>query len=513
MEIKFKNFIESLNKYSERIAIEECKSNAKYTYKELIEDVTRLSVSLLKKNLGQTKIGILAKNSYNWVKAFFAITCVGGVVIPIDINASINEIINICAHGQIIYLFYSELTTDEMKEIKSKSAIKLLNLDFKDDEVGNAQFYNEQDADPDDVAVILYTSGTTSSPKAVALSSRNILSVVYATKEKREPRHWTLLSILPYSHVYALTCELLFSLENGDTLIINDNLASVFANMYKYSPNLMFVVPEFIEKTYKLIISYVKRSKKMLKFYFVKIVSKLLMAIKIDIRRFLFRDILNKLGNVEMLISGGAYLMPKYIDFFNCIGIKLFNGYGMTECSPLISIQNTHEKPNINSVGTAISCCNIKIKKENSSNIGEICVKGDNVMLGYYIQDGMFDKSDVFDENWIKTGDIGWVDKKGFLYLKGRKKNVIILNNGYNVYPEEIESFFRQSNLIDTITVKLDNNVICATITPSPFFYDHYDHEECKKKINEEVQKLNRKISAHMRIMRTEIICEEKNNL
>ncbi|MDR0696036.1 MAG: AMP-binding protein [Christensenellaceae bacterium] len=516
MEIKFKDFLKSLNKYSEGIAVKELNDKSKvssHTYGDLINDVERLCNVLSDSELWQKKIAIIARNSYNWIKTFFAITCLGAVVIPIDINISIHEIINICNQGEINYIFHSDLETDYIKEISEKTSTEIIKfISVKDDEK-NAQLNNFKEIGSDDVSVILYTSGTTSEPKAVGLSSRNILSVVYSAKEKRLSNNWTVLSILPYSHIYALTCDLLFSLENGDTIILNDELTNVFTNMYRFSPNLMYVVPEFIEKAYKLIMTYIKQCGALMWFNFTKALSKILLLFKIDIRRFLFRKIIRKLGNIEVFISGGAYLMPKYIHFFNEIGIKILNGYGMTECAPLITIQNIRDKVNINSVGTPISCCEIMIKKEGKSDTGEIYVKGDNVMLGNYIGDNKLKIIDVFENNWIKTGDIGRIDKDGSLYLKGRKKNVIVLKNGYNVYPEELEGFFRQSNIIDNITIKLDNNEITAIIKPAPEIIEHYDQQECKRTIDEEVQRLNNKISAHMRVTQTRIIYNDRTNI
>ncbi|HAN21243.1 MAG TPA: AMP-dependent synthetase, partial [Clostridiales bacterium] len=282
----------------------------------------------------------------------------------------------------------------------------------------------------------------------------------------------TCLSVLPYHHSYESTTGILVMLHAGMTICINESLRSVVANLKIYNPTEVLLVPLFVEKVYRGIWDKAEESGKAAILRKLIMISNSLLKIGIDVRKKLFGSVTSLFGtNLKAIICGGAPLKPQMVEFFDSIGITLINGYGISECGPLISINRPHYH-NFESVGLLLPDMEIMIDKPNAEGEGEICVKGGNVMLGYYKNEEA--TANAIRDDWFHTGDVGKIDKNGFIFLTGRIKNIIILKNGKNIYPEEIEEKLSiMSELIAEVVIKAvkdeddDERMLGAEIFPN----------------------------------------------
>ena len=287
--------------------------------------------------------------------------------------------------------------------------------------------------------------------KGVMLSERNLISAVYYGLQVAKVQT-KCLSVLPYHHTYEAVVGILLAIHKRNTVCINDSLKNVLRNLQIYKPDYMYVVPAFAELFYKKIIANAKENKKYGMLKAMIVISNILRKVGIDLRRKLFKSVHNAFGgNLVELVSGGAPLRPEIGRFFDSIGIDLYNGYGITECSPLVSVN----RPKFNdprTVGVILPCCEVKIVNPDEDGNGEIHVRGKIVMLGYYKNQKLTDE--VLKDGWFNTGDYGNLNKKGQLSITGRKKNLIVLNNGKNVFPEEIESYISRIPYVQEVVVR-----------------------------------------------------------
>ncbi len=311
--------------------------------------------------------------------------------------------------------------------------------------------YQSLIADPDALKMLVYTSGTTGVAKGVMLSEHNLVSSVYYGLQVSTV-YDTCLSVLPYHHTYEAVCGILVSLHHHSTICINDSLLAVLKNLQLYKPSYIYLVPAFVEVFYKKIIKNVRGSDKEQEFYTLVSVSNGLRKMNIDLRKTLFKSIHEAFGGrLRKIVCGGAPIRPEIGKFFDDIGISLINGYGITECSPLVSV-NHDQFNDYRTVGIRLPCIEWKVDNPNQEGIGEICVKGDVVMLGYYKQP---EKTvEVLKDGWFYTGDYGYINDKEQLVITGRKKNVIVLNNGKNIYPEEIEAYIQGLDYVTEVIVR-----------------------------------------------------------
>jgi len=318
------------------------------------------------------------------------------------------------------------------------------------------------DTDKDEICLIIYTSGTTGIAKGVALTQDNLCSDINSlTKVAYFPGHN--LFVLPLNHVYAFTGVLLFMLE-GVTSYISAGLKRVSQEMKEYAPHAMLMVPLFLETMYGKVMDSAKKQGIEKKLQLLMKVSLRLYAMGIDVRRKLFKRVLDEFGgNLSTVICGGAAIDQEYITAFRAFGIHIMNGYGITECSPVISgNRNCHWRDG--SVGQPIPGCEIKTDAPDGRSEGEFYVRGRMVMKGYYNNEAA--TREAFDGDWYKTGDIGYIDADGFIFITGRKKNIIILSNGKNLYPEEIEQQLVKLPAICEVVVYEDGRQVAAEIFP-----------------------------------------------
>ncbi len=471
------------------------------TYTEFKGYVDSLGTALYSLGYGKSHIAIVSENSYNWVLAYVTSLITEGVVTPVDKELPEDDIANILNHSECELLFYSTALSKKIDLIKDKlNTVKLfvcmngvpngetptinelLDEGYRLLEEGDTDFL---DAVPDmhGLKQLIYTSGTTGKSKGVMLSQETLCFNIVKSQELMRITE-RCLSVLPYNHCYEATCGLLTMLHNGMTICVNESLRTILPNMKKYKPTEMQIVPLFAEKFYSRIWDTINSQGKTKKVKAAIKLSNALLKVGVDKRASLFKQIRDAFGGeLKILICGGAPLKPHLTEFFESIGIVMINGYGITECGPLISI-NRPEYHNFKSVGLPLKDTEVKIFEPNEQGEGEILVKGKNVMLGYYKNEE--ETAKVIKDGYFHTGDIGKIDKDGFVYITGRLKNVIILKNGKNIYPEEIEEQLLDIPLISEVVVyaasvsENDDKALGAEIFPN--------YEKCAQAGIEDVQ-------------------------
>ena len=501
--------VKSADTYDDKTAFRYQDDSGNYveiTFNEVKEHVMNLGTALYNIGIQNKKIAILGENSYSWILAFFAITSGNNIAIPIDKELSVKAIETQLKDCECDVLIYSSTYLDTIDELKKDSLVnmKYISMDEieellvtgKDAISNGVREYLDYVVDIDAVAEIVYTSGTTGVSKGVMLSNYNMAYNTYGSCQTIAILGDTLL-VLPLHHTYGLL-GVFITLINGYCTNINRSIRRFSSDLITYKPDKLFLVPLFVETLYKNIWRAAEGKgmteglKKLIE------VSNEKLENGIDERRELLAPLLASLGgNLDMIISGGAPLSPKYIQGFREIGINLLNGYGITECSPVVSV-NRNNYYRDGSVGQVLNRCEVDIRNKDGNGYGEIWVKGPIVMKGYYNRPE--ETALVMDDGWFNTGDIGYVDEDGFLFLTGRKKNLIILANGENVAPEELEELLSDISLISEVIVSEKDNRIHAEILPNLELVEKEDIKDVKKVIMEEISKINRTLPSYKQI-------------
>ncbi len=462
------------------------------SYKELYDRVLQLANALCALNIDDAHIAIVGENSYKWINVFLSLLITRATVVPIDKELPEEQMLNVLNTSDSEIVFYSEDFDDFIKKNESNlHAVKkfIKYSSWGDDDGGDINNINSRFVDfqtlwaygaisssdildnlkyeNDKTKLIVYTSGTTGNAKGVMLTQKNIVSCIDGGLAMADI-HGTSLSVLPYHHTYASVCDMLGGLNAGVTICINEGLRAVLLNLNEYKPNYMFVVPRYIEVFYERIWKEAERTgkdkllKKMLE------ISKKLRKSGIDMRKIFFKSVRNAFGgSLEFLMCGGALLRADLGDFFDEIGIPVIIGYGITECSPLVSA-NRNEYYDVRTVGEPIPCVELKIEDKDADGIGEILVKGPTVMKGYYKNPEA--TNEAISDDWFKTGDFGIINSDGRIEIKGRKKDIIVLSNGKNIYPEEIEGYIATIPAVSEVIVYSlenemgDESALCAEV-------------------------------------------------
>ena len=448
----------------------EGKENIEVTYAKFQEDTIALGTAITELGLNDKHIACIGDNSYKWLTTYLTVLKSDGVFVPVDKELPIEDIINILKSSNSEILFYAEKYEKYVEQIlREATNIKFLIGFSRKEESNNVlsydrfiedgrksfnagnQKYLKLKSDPNSLKLLVYTSGTTGMAKGVMLTENNLISCVYyglqvATVYSR------CLSVLPYHHTYEGVAGILVALHHHSTICINDSLKNVLKNLQFYKPDYIYVVPAFAELFYKKILSNAKENKKYGIMKTMIVVSNALRKIGIDVRKKLFKDVHNAFGgNLREIVCGGAPIRPEVGKFFDDIGIDLLNGYGITECSPLVSVNRPYFN-DCRTVGVVLPCCEVKIVNPDEDGNGEVHVKGKIVMLGYYNDEER--TNEVLKDGWFNTGDYGNINKKGQLSITGRKKNLIVLNNGKNVFPEEIEAYVARVPYVQEVVVR-----------------------------------------------------------
>lgn len=426
------------------------------TYTDFQNDINQLGAGLQKLGYTNKRVAVIGKNSYEWAITYYSVINGLGVIIPLDKGLPENEIESLLLRSKADLIVFDKSYEDsinkflENKSTRLKDAICMEKSKYEKfktlDEVkkigkeelenGNTS-YLDLEIDNKKMATIIFTSGTTSLSKAVMLSHYNIASNIYSMQCVEKMYHTDVnMAFLPFHHTFGST-GLLFFLSFGATNVFCDGLRHIQENLKEYKVSVFVCVPLLIESMYKKIMLQIEKQGKTKTVEKAIKISRFLLKFGIDIRRKLFKEIINNLGgNLRFIISGASAIDKKVAQGFNDMGILTVQGYGLTETSPVLSAENI-KAIKYGSIGLALEDIEIRIDNPNEDGIGELVAKGPNVMLGYY--DNEEATREVLENGWFHTGDLGYIDKDGFIFITGRKKNVIVLKNGKNVYPEELE--------------------------------------------------------------------------
>ncbi len=427
------------------------------TYENVNQDSMAVSRMLEDKGMLGKHVALIGATSYPWVVSYFGITNSGSVAVPIDAQLPASAICELLNRADVEMLIYDEIRADVIPEVQKqcpqiRTIISMQAAESTTDILSFSELISshqgtfEREIDPDSLCTILFTSGTTGKSKGVMLSHRNLTDNA-ASVEIDIPAGTVSMTLLPINHVYCLTMDIIKGLYIGMVICINDSIMRVQKNLKLFKPEIVLLVPMVIESIYAKL----------------KDVSPLIPKKAAAHAAFG--------GNLRIICSGGAYLDPEYVDRFKEYGITILQGYGMTECSPVISSNLEHDNRR-GSVGKLLSNCQAKVVDD------EIWVKGSSVMMGYYKMPE--ETAEALEDGWLKTGDLGYVDEDNFVYITGRKKNLIILANGENVSPEELENQLSRNDLVKEILVREKERVIEAEIYP--------DYEYAKKKRIKDIQ-------------------------
>ena len=508
------------------------------SYNDLFTLVHNTALALKEVGIAGKKVILIGDTSVQWIVSYLATVAADGVIIPLDPNLLEDEVIKftnkteaaVVVHGPAFDKLFEE-RENELTSVEKFVRLDKLSFTMTPEEgyvedrrnsfnnilaLGNYLAENSdatldmEDHDTEKLAILLFTSGKTGSSKGVMLCERNICAVltginpIFTVITEND----VLLSVLPIYHTYEMSAGILAPMLYGATICISDGIKYVSKNIKQFKPTVMALVPLFANQLYKTIQKTIQKQGKEKTLAFGVKLTRFLNALHIDVRRKLFAQVLEGLGgNIKYFVVGGAALNPEVANAFADFGIKVTQGYGITECAPLISVVPFNEN-NPASCGKLMPGMQIFIDKAKpEDSFGEIVVKGDNVMLGYYENEE--ETAAVLNNGWFRTGDYGYVDDKGYIYITGRKKNVIVLQGGKNVFPEELEEYLSNVKLVEEVVVvgKEDKETgavsVIALIYPNAEECEKLgltDKEAVHKALTDEVIAINKKLASYKHV-------------
>ena len=500
------------------------------TYAEFHANIHKTAAAFDSLELSGKRIAVIGDTSPQWLATYVGALAAGAVIIPMDKELAVTEIEKFLSMVEANAIVYSKNFNEKLlptmeshpslkyfipveAPANAEELPKVLPFDQLLDK-GEAALSNGYEIKPaanlEEMCEMLFTSGTTGTSKCVMLSQKNIFSAVSsAFKTVPFTPDDVLVSVLPVHHTYELMC-LLAAMTLGMTVCINDSLRHVLRNFKMFKPTGLVLVPLFLNTMHKKIWSEAEKSGRDKTLRKGMKISRALMRVGIDVRRKIFKTVIDSFGgNLTKIICGGAKLNPELVQFFDNMGIGIFEGFGITECSPLVAVTPYYaRKPG--SIGPAVPCCTMRIDPNGDVTpegyvMGEIQVKGDNVMLGYYNNPEA--NADVFTEDgWFKTGDVGYLDSDGYAYITGRIKFVIVLENGKNVFPEEIEEYLEgietiaESCVIGRKSEDSDEVILTAVIYPDYSKFAGKDEDEIKNELRKTINAVNKKLPSFKQI-------------
>lgn len=447
-------------------------------YSNMKSDSEAVSRALESLNLAGKHIAVIGMSSYEWIVSYLGVVNSASVAVPLDASlppSELHELLNRADVSALIYDKTQKAMVENLKEncpdvthlIAIDESVKADNGYLLKDLIEENRGSYDTDIDPDALCTLMYTSGTTGKSKGVMLTHRNLASNVEYCYVEIEPGVVS-MSVLPIHHAYCLTSGVLKSLSLGSCICINDTMMHFARNFKKFQPEVTLLVPLIIETLYQRLRDTDPNIPK-------KLVANEVFG-----------------PNLKIIFSGGAYLNPDLVDFFEEYGISVLQGYGMTECSPVIS-NNNQLYSKKGSIGKPLGNCEIKFDDE------EICVRGSSVMLGYYKMPE--ETAETIDaDGWLHTGDLGRIDEDGFLYITGRKKNLIILSNGENISPEELENAIGKEDLVKEILVRENGQNIEAEIFPDLEYAQNHGINDIKAALQEKIDNFNKDMPLYKRI-------------
>lgn len=525
-------------KYGERVAFLDKDGTSNYkeiTYKDLKEKINALGTVLLEKfNLKDKKIAVIGENSYRWYISYMATICGVGVIVPLDRELPANEILNLVKRADVRCIIYSsrkEELIDEIRENLDKDTIyinmnildhginffsfdKLL-LEGKDMISNGITSYLNVKVDKEEFRILLFTSGTMSTSKGVMLSHKNLIANTKACyKLVPQVGSFTFISILPMHHTYEFSLTYVYATFMGAKVGICQGLKYISKNIKELKPDILVVVPAIIEKINQKIEKSIDELGKKKTIKLAQDITSTLSKIGIDLRRVVFKKIQENFGgNLKYLLSGAAPLDKDLIKKMESYGFIFMQGYGTTETSPLISATTLNNRV-AGTVGKSVYGVEVRIdlsqNEDENSNVGEIIVKGDNVMIGYYEDEK--NTKEVLKKGWFYTGDLGYFDLRGNLVITGRSKNVIVTSNGKNIYPEEIENEVNKIKLVkESMVYGAKKNrqevIVTARVTLDREYIDknRISNKEIYNIIWAEIKRINKNMVSYKAIKKLEI--------
>lgn len=522
---------ESCEEFKDRIAYYVKNGTKEYTtikFSQVLEDVNALGTALINLGLENKRIAVIGENRYEWAISYLATINGTGVVVPLDRQLPVNEIKNCLKRAEVTAVIYSGKLDDKIAEVeKELETVKVfIGMDLKEDDNrylslpklikkgkelvtnGDKRFIDAK-IDEEAMSELLFTSGTTSESKAVMLSHRNLAFNIEKQCMMLEivPED-TFLSMLPIHHVYECVCGFLTPLYRGASVAYCEGLKYIQKNMQEAHISVFLTVPLVLETLYKKIwIAIDKQGKTKLVKTLIKITNAL-DKIGIHLKRKVFKSIHAQVGGrARLFIAGAAAVNPEVSKGFRDLGIFTVQGYGLTECAPIVTLNRDKDYKD-DAAGLPLVGTEVKIADQNEDGIGEIIVKGNHVFMGYYQNEKA--TNEAIKDGWFYTGDLGLIDKDGFIHITGRKKNVLITKNGKNVYPEEIEELLNNNEYIKESMVysvpKNDDILIVADLIldaefiEEKFGKDAKTAEEIKQIVWEEVKKINQSLVSYKHI-------------
>ena len=464
---KFENLKDMLNKSTEKFRsrpayvfkTEEAGKFKEISYKQFKNDIDNLGTALINLGLKDKKIAVIGDNRYEWGVGYLAVTNGTGVVVPLDKALPNNEIESLIIRSEVEAIIYTKKYDAIMNELKDKKNTELryfISMDLEEStngvisykkliEKGKEQIENgdrkflDAEIDSEKMGIMLFTSGTTSQSKAVMLSQKNIVSnlmdIAAVIKVDENDRF---LSFLPLHHTFECTVGFLYPISKGSSIAFCEGIRHIADNIKEFEITAMISVPILFENMGKKVLKAIENKGQLKKVNFGMKVSNTLLKVGVDLRNKIFKEVHQSLGpKLRLMVAGGAALDPETEKIFNGLGITMYQGYGLTETSPVIAAEDD-KFTKIGSIGKAFPSLDVKLEDVNEEGIGELLVKGPTVMMGYY-QNEEATKETIDENGWLHTGDLAKIDKDGFIFITGRKKYVIVLKNGKNIYPEELE--------------------------------------------------------------------------
>ncbi len=492
--------------------------------------------ALIKLGLKGKRIAVIGENRYEWGLSYLAVTCGTGIVVPLDKSLPENEIKSLIERAEVEAICYSKKYDEIMKKLKAEGIGKLKNLismDLSSHEDGvysikelvekgkklieeGDRSFQDAEINPEEMSIMLFTSGTTAMSKAVSLCHRNLCSNVMDIASVLDVnKDDTMLSFLPMHHVFECTVGFLYPLYRGAAVAFCEGIKHIADNLREYKISVMISVPVLFENMYRKLMKNVEKQGKLPKLQKGRRISNMLRKMHIDVRKKLFKEIHDVLGgNIRLFVSGAAALDVEVERGFNDLGFRIVQGYGLTETSPVISA-GTDDHYREGSIGQIFPSLEVRIANPNEDGIGEIQVKGPSVMLGYYENEEANKKA--FIEGYFRTGDLGRIDKDGYLFISGREKSVIVLKNGKNVFPEELENLVNRIEGIEESFVygkpEADGDTkICIKVVYDPEImkemYKIDDEASIYELIHREVKAVNKTMPAYKYIREVMITTE-----
>lgn len=510
------------------------------TFGQTLDDLNALGTALIKQGLKDKRVAVIGDNCYQWASSYLAISCGLGVVVPLDKELGASELEQLVKEAEVEGILFTKKFLPIFSEIKQRGETKLkvlvnMNAEHEADGVlswseliaegkeliaGGERSYLDAEMYPDEMGVLLFTSGTTGIAKGVMLSQTNICCDLMSAPTLLDTNERdTFFSVLPLHHTYECTCGFLMPMYKGSCIGYCEGLKYIQKNLQEIKPTFFLGVPLIFEMLYKAIWKNVRKQGKEKSVKMVLKLNKFTSKFGLNLNKLVLKDILKVFGgNLDMIIAGGAAIDPQILQFFRDLGIVALQGYGLTECAPMAAL-NFDLEPRNDSVGHVLPGVDVKIVDADEDGIGEICLKGPNVMMGYYNMPEETEK--VLKDGWFHTGDLGYTDGP-YIYITGRKKNVIITKNGKNVFPEELEYFLGKSALVSESMVWADmdengaDDLIVATIKPEMEEVEALigkeaaaDSAQVEKLLWQEVDKINEELPFFKKIKKINVRQEE----